>query len=899
MNRGKGWFKCGRVGVAGWLVMATAVCRAVVAPDPGAAFFLKVPEGVTVVVAPGEASVPGVGIEPGEWLLVRHVEGGRREWMGRTLLVEPADGVSLEALFGPHGLIVRESLESGVVLVDTESPRRALEMASAWADSGVVRRAHPIRRHTVQVQSAFAARPNDPYFDRLGHLDGRPLSPLRIEPAVDLNVRSAWPVTLGAGVVVAFGDNGIESTHPDFKGRVRTELGFDFFQNRATGDHQSSDEYHGTATAGFVIANRGNRIGGVGGAPEAQGAAHVIFDSAGSLVDEVGLGKAFAYNLQSAAIQNHSWANADFEPLAMAAVESAGVSNAISQGRSGLGVVIVRSGGNARRRDFSQRLGVGDGNLDAFGRDPRVIAVGAVRGDGRVATYSAPGANLLVSAPGGDPEGGFPRLFSTDRAGRNGRNIFDAGELKDYCTGLSGLFGTSFSAPQVTAVVALMLAANPGLTYRDVQYLLVLCSRHLDLADPDLVVNGAGLSVSHNVGFGLPDAGDAVRLAVRWPRVPAVQTVTVKGSGSGTIPDDGLRLEVKGNRVPSSLASVPATGSLGVHPDRPTAELLLRDVGEAAAPLPAPGGEFGAVVLRGGAGFAEPAANARAAGAAFVVVANNQGRTDRMTSGSPDPFRYVPDVDFLPAPVVMIDQDSGQALRTYLAGNPGASGRLRVTALEIPFQVKTSLRCEHVGVRLQWRHTSMADLRVTLTSPSGTISVLLRPGMNAVAVPDAFEFWSVHHFGEAAAGTWTLRVADEWPGSTGRIDSAELTVRGVPIADTDLDGLDDGWEREHFRDLSRRPGEDPDGDGSSNFREALSGTNPTLDERPFVADLSADIADRLRLSWPGRTNGMYEILGAGDAAGPYSLLQLAPGTAGEMGIYLTPQLRVQHYRVRR
>ena len=44
--------------------------------------------------------------------------------------------------------------------------------------------------------------------------------------------------------------------------------------------------------------------------------------------------------------------------------------------------------------------------------------------------------------------------------------------------------------------------------------------------------------------------------------------------------------------------------------------------------------------------------------------------------------------------------------------------------------------------------------------------------------------------------------------------------------DADGDGLPDAWEREHFGDLSARPGDDPDGDGRTNAEEYANGTDP-------------------------------------------------------------------------
>src|SRR5207245_1262729 len=142
-----------------------------------------------------------------------------------------------------------------------------------------------------------------------------------------------------------------------------------------------------------------------------------------------------------------------------------------------------------------------------------------------------------------------------------------------------GFSGTSASVPQIAGVAALMLSVNPNLTYRDVQQILIFASRHFDLADPDLVINGAGFQVSHNAGFGVPDAGVAVSLAQTWINRPPLTSVTITATNPAAIPDDGLRVLVTGDGVPANLASVRTLPGLGPHADTPTPMLPLVDFG--------------------------------------------------------------------------------------------------------------------------------------------------------------------------------------------------------------------------------------------------------------------------------------------------------------------------------
>lgn len=107
----------------------------------------------------------------------------------------------------------------------------------------------------------------------------------------------------------------------------------------------------------------------------------------------------------------------------------------------------------------------------------------------------------------------------------------DTGEVTDFSTigeSLSAVAtgdgGTSFAAPFVSGTVALMLQANPGLGFRDVQDIVAYSSSYLATTTPFAgfnlnaarTLNGAGLHFSHLAGFGLINAYNATRLATDW-----------------------------------------------------------------------------------------------------------------------------------------------------------------------------------------------------------------------------------------------------------------------------------------------------------------------------------------------------------------------------------------------
>ena len=87
--------------------------------------------------------------------------------------------------------------------------------------------------------------------------------------------------------------------------------------------------------------------------------------------------------------------------------------------------------------------------------------------------------------------------------------------------------GTSASAPIAAAIIALALEANPQLTWRDVQHILVRTSQKHHLNAPDWKFNGVGRRVSHNYGYGLMDAKAMVEMARKWISVPPQQSCEV------------------------------------------------------------------------------------------------------------------------------------------------------------------------------------------------------------------------------------------------------------------------------------------------------------------------------------------------------------------------------------
>ena len=791
--------------------------------------------------------------------------------VGNRVVLELSNENDLEPLLNGRALQLSRVLTPHMFILEAAETLAALREAAALANDPRVEACYPIITRPIHLHGSYAPRPSDPYMFRPSlpgsewqpyleqrTADGQPLGP-------DLNVRAAWAFTRGENVMIAIGDDGIDLAHPDLAARAAGAPHFNFMQQTTNGFPSAFDANHGTAVAGLALATSDNGIGIAGVAPQARLASWVLFatDDLG-LSDEVLL-NVFQYRSNVVSIQNHSWGNNKASPLAVSSVIQLGIANAVTFGRAGRGVVFVRAAGNGRDSLYNA-------NDDGYLTDPRAIAVAAARLDGRVTRYSNPGANVLVAAFSGDQEAipnpcvtNSPKLLTTDRQGPDGYNVTDAADLRgDYTLDGGQFSGTSAATPQIAGVAALILAANSNLTYRDVNQILIHSAKHYDLADPDLTTNAAGFRVSHNLGFGIPDAGFAVQLARGWTNRPRLTNVTVSNRTTRAIPDLGLRLEVQGTNVPLEISSILTLPGTGLLPDQPTLSVPMVFVGTTASGITNDLRGKAALIERGDNFFCEKLVLAAAAGATFAVVYNNEEDTPR-------PRMQMIGTEFSPIPSVAISKQDGEALVSYLGNNPSASTRLRLFSTNYTFSLTNSLLCEQVVVQVNSTNAARGDLRITLISPRGTRSVLQTCSRDASIGPSAWKYMTVHNFYENSRGTWTVEISDLDTRGTGSIqavpsgaDSVALTIYGVAITDQDSDGLDDAWELARFGSLNRGAREDPDGDGFNNMREQIMGTNPLMNETPFVAKLEPWDSGFARLTWPSAEGTRYEVFAGPD-----------------------------------
>ncbi len=386
------------------------------------------------------------------------------------------------------------ALLKGSYIWTFDDSRSALGVLNKSFEKGEIESFSPL------IERTFSPRfePNDPYFDDQWHLNNS--GQTNGEVGEDANVTGVWGSYNGSGVVISVIDDGVEHSHPDLSDNYVSVHSYDWCGDDADPTPNSSDG-HGTAVAGVAAGTGNNSIGVTGAAFGASIAGHRLI--ACGFSDSTSA-DALSYHNGGIDIYSNSWGPFDSGnildgpgPITIAAIE-----DSIYNGRSGLGNIYTWAAGNGLDADDNS-------NYDGYSNSRYSIAVAAITHYGEQSWYSEPGANILVTAHsnGGIPQGNYEGITTTDITGSGG---YDGGDVTH------DFGGTSSATPLVSGVIALVLEANPDLTWRDVQNILVHSSRKNDANDSSWNMNGAGHDVSHKFGFGAVDAGAAVSLAHNW-----------------------------------------------------------------------------------------------------------------------------------------------------------------------------------------------------------------------------------------------------------------------------------------------------------------------------------------------------------------------------------------------
>lgn len=271
-----------------------------------------------------------------------------------------------------------------------------------------------------------------------------------------IKVSKAWNTTAGSkDLVVAVCDSGVDATRPELAQKVLK--GWNFLENN---EDTSPNTNHGTAVSGFVAASYNDGYGSSGSAPEVKILPGKIVTKSGGVPTSAMLGC-----IRWAADKGAKVIN-----VSMTGVNSSS-SHTAAKYAYNKGSLVVWAAGNANKTqkgwpNKKEILAVGGTNS----QDKRY------RASWRYASQRGPFVD--IAAPGQDV-----RFLLRDGGYKSGN-------------------GTSYSAPMVSGVAALIYSIKPTLSPEQVTYILKSTARKL--------------GSSWSFGSGLVDAHAATELAKKY-----------------------------------------------------------------------------------------------------------------------------------------------------------------------------------------------------------------------------------------------------------------------------------------------------------------------------------------------------------------------------------------------
>jgi subtilisin family serine protease/subtilisin-like proprotein convertase family protein len=333
---------------------------------------------------------------------------------------------------------------------------------------------------------------------------------------------------------------------------------------------------HGTSVAGLIAAEGWNGQGGRGVAPEAGliGMNYLSFQGARNEMMAHGMAGSGISPSDPVAAFNRSY-GISFAGFVSGDDIGREITRFPTENlRNGLGALNIKSSGNSFLSDdfglCEAQEGLGlvscfDGNMDPNNSSFFTLSIAAVNSDGRHTSYSTAGSNVWVAGTAGEYGTAAPAMVTTDQTtctrGYSGWPAYDNfnnvnGDflasigVEDYhqrvypfnnpmgdlnaefnasCNYTSTFNGTSSAAPNVSGVVNLIVDANPDLSWREVRYILAATATQVGVEDAPVtfevgggeftahhgwVENAAGYSFNNKYGFGRPNAGAAVEMAM-------------------------------------------------------------------------------------------------------------------------------------------------------------------------------------------------------------------------------------------------------------------------------------------------------------------------------------------------------------------------------------------------
>lgn len=379
-----------------------------------------------------------------------------------SVLLEPREQGLAELLESPVG---RELLGDARLLRSNQLGVHDLELPGAADSARCVERLSElagVRAAWIPGRGEWLDVPNDPSYPAQWHLANDGSAGVL---GANVKAEAAWDVTHGdPSVVIAILDSGVEITHPDLapnvwhnpdelangldddgNGLIDDLDGWDFHNGDAD---VTGSFFHGTRVAGMSGA-RSNDGFGVAGLAGGWGA------TPGCRVMAVGVGDTFPDGaIIDDAILYAVDEGARVINLSLSIAQDPAIDLALAYAVSNDVLVVAAAGNNGAFVTYP-------------GTSPDVMAIGATTINDTVASFSGPGPEVELAAPGD--------------------NVLTTSGSSGTAFGV----GTSFASPLVCGAAGLLFSRLPSLTAAEARAILVATAFDIGAPGPDLG-SGAG-----------------------------------------------------------------------------------------------------------------------------------------------------------------------------------------------------------------------------------------------------------------------------------------------------------------------------------------------------------------------------------------------------------------------
>ena len=386
----------------------------------------------------------------------------------------------------------------------------------------------------------------DPFYQHSWHLKNtgqKNFASNAAFPGADMNVDSVINSgKTGNGIVIAIQDSGLEIAHEDIADNHLAGKSCDFLNGDNDPTPTSSGGDHGTSVAGIAAATGWNDKGSRGVAPKANLVGHNIlaYQTLSTYLDAYGATPG-GCDTDVVDIMNQSYgagASSVFDTSGIFSLILDAYVSGVTNGRSNKGFLYVRSTGNSFFTDNGHCSPTGtswlnphyefscyDSSYDDDLTEPYLIGVTALRATDIKSSYSTPGSSAWIAGYGGEYGITYPAMMTTDLMGCDKGYSQSSSSLitgDSNCDYMQSFNGTSSAAPMVSGAIALILEANPNLTWRDVKHILASSATQVDVSRSktyetvDLykwTTNAAGFKHHPWYGFGKINVQSAITLA--------------------------------------------------------------------------------------------------------------------------------------------------------------------------------------------------------------------------------------------------------------------------------------------------------------------------------------------------------------------------------------------------